>query len=332
MCTAISFLQNHHFFGRTLDYELSYGEGVTITPRHFPFHFRNGEVSESHYAMIGMATVAEGYPLYYDATNEKGLSMAGLLFSGNAVYSANVSDAGTVASFECIPWVLSKCATTQEARELLSRVRITDEAFNGKLPPSPLHWMVADKNSSIVIESLKDGVHIHENPVGVLTNNPPFDYHMLHLTEYLQLTDKPPCNTLYSETPLQPYSRGMGAIGLPGDYSSASRFVKAVFAKNHAAFGKTLEEEIMQHFHVLRTVEVPRGNVTLSNGKQVITVYTSCCDTEKEVYYYSTYENSAIFCVDMHAEDLTKDRIVWYPLSRKPRFESVNTAVKGDAL
>lgn len=330
MCTAVSFLQNNHYFGRTLDYELSYGESVTITPRCFPLRFTGGEVLREHYAMIGMATVAEEYPLYYDATNEKGLSMAGLLFSGNACYHTPQPDMKNIASFECIPWILATCATLSEARQKLCDIQVTNTPFSKALPPSPLHWIIADKTESIVVEPLQDGLHIHENPVGVLTNNPPFDYHMLHLTEFLQMTDTPPQNNVYSETPLQAYSRGMGAIGLPGDFSSGSRFVRAVFAKAHARHGMTSKEEIMQFFHVLRTVEVPRGCVTLSNGKQVITVYTSCCDTQRGVYYYSTYENSTIYAVNMYAEDLTGNRLVWYSLGREPRFQ--NAAAKGDTI
>ncbi len=330
MCTAISFLQKHHYFGRTLDYELSYGESVTITPRRFPFGFTGGELLQEHYAMIGMAMVSQDYPLYYDAVNEKGLCMAGLLFSGNACYHAPQPGVENVASFEFIPWILSKCATLEDVRLRLHRVQLTDVAFSKALPPSPLHWIIADHTGAIVVESLRDGLHIHEDPVGVLTNNPPFDYHMLHLAEYLQLTDVSPENVLYSKVPLQPYSRGMGAVGLPGDFSSASRFVRAVFAKGHMCAGETHREEVVQFFHTLRTVEVPRGCVTLLNGKQVITVYTSCCDTKRGIYYYCTYENSAIFAVNMYAEDLTGSRFVGYPLEREPRFHIINAAGEED--
>ncbi len=328
MCTAISVLNKHHYFGRTLDYEMSYGECVTITPRRYPFRFCNGEELKEHYAMIGMAAIKDGYPLYYDATNEKGLSMAGLLFSGNAVYHKPSQDRENIAAFECIPWILGKCATLEEARGLLNRVHLVDTAFNEQLPPSPLHWIIADKSGCIVVEPLKDGLHIHENPIGVLTNNPPFEYHRLHLTEYLQLTDKPPRNSLCSELPLQPYSRGMGAVGLPGDYSSASRFVRAAFLKWHTCKCDTSENAIIQFFRALRAVEVPSGCVTLSNGDRVKTVYTSCCDTQKGIYYYSTYENFGIFAVNMYAQDLTGDRLLWYPLEKDLRIYSVNAAQK----
>lgn len=313
MCTAVSWIGNTHFFGRTLDYERSFGEGVAVTPRNYPFKFRHNETVKSHYAMIGMATMRDGYPLYYDAMNEKGLCMAGLLFAGNAAYQPPQGGADNVASFEMIPWILMECATVEEAKEKLSVIRVTDTAFNEELPSTPLHWLIADKNESIVVEPLENGVNLYENPVGVLTNNPPFSYHLLHLTEFLQVNSVSPKNNLYSCYALQPYSRGMGGIGLPGDYSSASRFVRAVFVKGHVDAGKTREEDVLQFFHILRTVEVPRGCVVLDNGCKVLSVYTSCCEAENGIYRYAAYDTGKITVVDMHRETLTAEAIVWYP-------------------
>lgn len=313
MCTAISIVKNGHFFGRTLDYEKSYGEGVAVTPRRFPFKWRHNEVLQDHYAMIGMATMRDGYPLYYDGMNEKGLCMAGLLFAGNAVYLSPEHGYENVASFEMIPWVLSQCATVAEAKVFLSAVRVTDTPFSKEMPPTPLHWLVADKSGCIVIEPLAEGIKIYDNPVGVLTNNPPFDYHLLHLTEFLQIRDTPPENNVYSCAPLQPYSRGMGGIGLPGDYSSASRFVRAAFVKGHITLGTSHNENIMQFFHALRSVEVPYGCVTLDDGGKVYSLYTSCCDADKGIYRYAGYYDPKIFAVDMHRENLTADAPVWYP-------------------
>lgn len=332
MCTAISFCGQHHFFGRTLDFELSHGEQPIITPCRFPFHFTNGHRNENHYAMVGMGKLLDGYPLYFDATNEKGLSMAGLLFAGNAVYFPAKRGFFNVASYELIPWVLSQCASVAETVLLVEKLCITNDAFHADLPPSPLHWMIADESRCVVLETVREGVRLHENPIGVLTNNPPLPYHLLHLTEFMQLSDKQPQNRLYSDIPLHAYSRGMGAVGLPGDFSSSSRFVRAAFVKGHIGNAVTREEEIMQHFHILKSVEIPCGCVTLENGEHPKTIYTSCCDTQEGVYYYTTYFDSTIYAVNMYAEDLTSDKAVWYPLSVKPRFCNAKAAAEGDAL
>ena len=116
------------YMGRTLDYEFSYGEEVTITPRNYEFDFRYAGKSKTHYALIGMAFVAGDYPLYYDAANEKGLGMAGLNFVGNAAYADEVTEVDKdliqVAQYEFIPWILTQCASVAEARRMLSNMKL----------------------------------------------------------------------------------------------------------------------------------------------------------------------------------------------------------------
>lgn len=116
MCTAISYKAKDFYFGRTLDYECSYGEEVVITPRHYQFSYSHMGECTTHYAMIGMAHVAEEYPLYYEAVNEKGLGMAGLNFVGNACYGEYEENAKNVATYEFIPWVLGACESVEQVR------------------------------------------------------------------------------------------------------------------------------------------------------------------------------------------------------------------------
>ena len=230
MCTAVSYQALNHYFGRNLDLDRSYGEMIAITPRNYSFHFRCGAELDTHYAMIGMAAVAEHYPLYFEATNEKGLSLAGLNFPGNAVYHPFAAGKNNIAPFELIPWVLGQCASTDEACQKLETVNLWDESFSPSLPHSPLHWLLSDRNRSVVIECTAKGMAVYDNPVGVLTNNPPFPYHLHNLTNFMQLTPDPPTNKQPLE--LAPYSLGMGSFGLPGDMSSGSRFVKAAFLQS----------------------------------------------------------------------------------------------------
>lgn len=315
MCTAISYKTKNHYFGRNLDLEYSYHETVTITPRNFPFVFRRAGELRTHYAMIGMAYVQDGYPLYYDATNEKGLSMAGLLFAGNAYYS-KVEEMGKdhVSPFEFIPWVLGQCKNVKEAKQKLAKLQLVEIHYSEELKITPLHWMVADKEECLVVEATKEGLSIYENPVKVLTNNPPFPYQLMNLNGYRGLSRKDvPCR--FAEgVELTKYSRGMGALGLPGDLSSASRFVRAAFHRLNSASGETEEESVNQFFHLLGSVEMPRGSVELEKGALDLTVYSSCCNADKGIYYYRTYENSRIIGVDMHKEDLEENIVFSYPL------------------
>ena len=195
MCTAATYYAKDHYFGRNLDLEFSYHEEITIVPRSYPFIFRKCEDINHHYAMIGTAFVVEGYPLFYDAVNEKGLGIAGLNFPGNAAYKAEVQDADNVAPFEFIPWILSRCADVDEARTLISRMNPVNISFSPELPLTPLHWMIADQKRTIVVEPLKDGIRVYDDPVGVMTNNPTFDQQMFHLSNYMHLSNKPVKNT-----------------------------------------------------------------------------------------------------------------------------------------
>ena len=314
MCTAISFLTKDHYFGRNLDLEYSYHETVTVTPRNYPFRFRNGEHLQHHYAIIGMATVVEDYPLYYEATNEKGLSLAGLNFPGNAVYYPRAAGKDNIAPFELIPWLLGQCDTVGQAEFLLQRLNLWNEPFNQQFPLSPLHWILSDRTRNLVLEPMSDGFEIHENPVGVLTNNPPFDFHMYNLANYMNLTSLPPQNRFSNQVDLKPYSLGMGGIGLPGDLSSASRFVKATFTKLNSLCGDSETESVTQFFHILGSVAQQKGVTCVRGNEYEFTLYSSCCNTDKGIYYYTTYGNSRITAVDMRRENLDSSALASYPL------------------
>ncbi len=323
MCTAVTYQTKDFYFGRTLDLEYSYKEEVVVMPRRFPLPFRENGMMEEHFAIIGMATVAEGYPLYYEAANEHGLAMAGLNFPGNAVYFDKDPQKDNITPFELIPWILGQCRNLTEAREKLKTLNLWQENFSEELPLSPLHWIIADKSGAITVESVADGLKIYENPVGVLTNNPTFDYHMTRLCDFGNLSREQPESRM-GDTVLTPYSRGMGAMGLPGDLSSVSRFVRAAFVKCNSVSGDGEDESVSQFFHILGAVEQPRGCVRLPDGRDVITVYTSCINTQKGIYYYTTYENRSICAVDMHRCDLGGAELYGYPLKKKPNIYRQN--------
>ena len=320
MCTAVTYKTANCYFGRNLDLEYSYQETVTITPREYIFPFRKKPAIKEHYALIGMAYVQNNYPLYYDATNEKGLSMAGLNFPGNADYKPEDPKLDNIAPFEFIPWILSQCANIEEVKDLLKRVNLVNIAFHESLPLTPLHWIIADKECSVTVEAVKDGLKIYDNPIGVLTNNPPFDYQMFHLNHFMSLSIDEPVSDFGKHFDVEVYSRGLGALGLPGDLSSMSRFVRAAFTKLNAVSGDSEEESISQFFHILGAVEQQRGCVRLDGKHYELTVYTSCCNADRGIYYYKTYENSQITGVDMYHEDLDGAYLYSYPIYREQQI------------
>lgn len=324
MCTAVTYKTKDFYFGRTLDYEFSYCDEVTITPRNYPFSFKYlGEIN-THYAMVGMSYVANDYPLYYEAINEKGLGVAGLNFVGNAHYNDFVEGKDNIAQFELIPFILSKCTTVKEAKNLLNNINIVNIPFSKDLPVAQLHWIIADKDECITVESVKEGLKIYDNPVGVLTNNPPFDKQMFQLNNYMHLSPKNPENTFSNKLNLESYSRGMGALGLPGDLSSQSRFIKASFTKMNSVSGDSESESVSQFFHILGSVDQQRGCCELDNEEYEITIYSCCCNASKGIYYYTTYDNHQITAVDMNRENLNGNTLIRYSLIKDEQIKMQN--------
>ena len=324
MCTAVTYKTKDFYFGRTLDYEFSYCDEVTITPRNYPFSFKYlGEIN-THYAMVGMSYVANDYPLYYEAINEKGLGIAGLNFVGNAHYHDFIEGKDNIAQFELIPFILSKCTTVNEVKNLLNNINIVNIPFSEDLPVAQLHWIIADKDECITVESVNEGLKIYDNPVGVLTNNPPFDKQMFQLNNYMHLSPKNPENTFSNKLNLESYSRGMGALGLPGDLSSQSRFIKASFTKMNSVSGDSESESVSQFFHILGSVDQQRGCCELDNGEYEITIYSCCCNASKGIYYYTTYDNHQITAVDMNRENLNGNTLIRYSLIKDEQIKMQN--------
>ena len=324
MCTAATYRTKDFYFGRNLDYERSFGESVTIMPRGFPIATRSSGILKNHYAMIGMAHVHDGYPLYYDAVNEKGLCIAGLNFVGNAVYRKEKNGMKNIAHFELIPWLLGSCAGVDEVKRAVKQLNITDTPFCDGMPVSQLHWIIADSMGCITLESVRDGIFVYENPTGILTNNPPFPMQMFALNNYLQLSAKAPKNRFADGLSLDVYSRGMGAMGLPGDLSSQSRFIRTAFVSLNSCSGSEEEESVSQFFHILGSAEQQRGCCEVGNGKYEITIYSSCCNADKGIYYYTTYDNRQITEVDMYRENLDKAELCIYPLEEKQHILRLN--------
>ena len=308
MCTALNFDSKNHYFGRNLDWEHSYGERVIITPQRFPIYFREETPMLNHYAIMGMGIVSENYPLYFDAVNEKGLCVAGLNFPGNAVYNVLIDGKYNVAPFEVILWILAQCKSADEAKMLLSRANIIDIRFSREYALTPMHWIISDKTKSVVAEPTYQGLILYDNPTGVLTNSPEFSVHLHNLNNYMTLSVKEPKNTFSPRLRLETYSRGMGAIGLPGDYSSESRFVRGVFVSHNASVYDTEEKNVNQFFHILSAVEQPKGCIVTENGLEH-TIYSSCINTLEKVYYYKTYESNRIYKADMGKYDIATDKL-----------------------
>ena len=310
MCTALSYKTQHHYFGRNLDLERGYGEKVIITPRNFVFDFRFENQLSGHYALIGMGVDAQNFPLYFEATNEKGLSMAGLNFPKNAHYMPFDEKKLNIAPFELIPYILSLCKTVTEAEKLLKKINVISCNFSVDMPASPLHWMISDKEKSVTLECTKEGMKVYENPFGVLTNNPPFSFHLENINHYMALSENPAENNLSPSKNLDNTSLGLGALGLPGDFSSASRFVKAVFVKEKSPQTLSDKESVAHFFRILQSVAMPLGSVRALNGDFEFTRYSCCANTDTGEYYYQTYYDFTLRKVSLCEENLEAEHLI----------------------
>ncbi|MDE7463854.1 MAG: choloylglycine hydrolase [Clostridiales bacterium] len=324
MCTAISFKTKSRYFGRNLDLEYRFGEKVVITPRGYEFALKNGDPFRTVYAMMGIAAVVDNYPLYAEAANEKGLAIAALNFPNNAKYCYPKSGALNLAQYELFPYFLGKYATVEEVRPIFKKLNITCIPFAEGIPPSPLHWIISDGIDSIVVEQTESGLKVYDNPIGVLTNNPPFDYHLANINNYMNLSTHSGENSFCDKLQLKAYGGGMGAIGLPGDTSSASRFVRATFNKWNSNCGDSEECSVSQFFHILDSVSMIKGSTYMLNGQSENTVYSCCINLDTGTYYYKTYDGHGITAVRLTETEKNAKELTVFELNENLEFKYMN--------
>lgn len=296
MCTALFYGVGGGYVGRTLDYEHGYGEQITVTPRGY---------LDNHYGMVGMATVADGYPLYYDGVNEEGVAVAALNFPLSAHYAPADTAGATMAVHQLIPTLLGRCASVDQAVSLLRGVVLCDRPFNQHYPTARLHWMVADAGRCVVAEATETGLHIYENPARVLTNEPPFPHQLSHLSHYGHLSPASPDGWQ------SPVSRGGGTVGLPGDFSSPARFVRGAYGVAHAL---PVGEPLAQVFRLMAAVAVPAGCVQADDGRPVYTRYTACMDLQRRAYVCNVYGCHRLQGVALRPAVLDRTHLTTYPL------------------
>lgn len=290
MCTGIWF--ENRFFGRTLDWMESYGEKLVVAPRNYKFSFRFEERMESHFAIMGMAVVSDNYPLFYEGFNEAGLGMSGLFFEEDTVYHDRCEGNINVAPFEMIPYILGQCKSVKEARSKLEKMNIVNEGFNERWGTSPLHWMLADSKECIVVESLADGLKVYDNKYGVMTNSPTFDKQVSNYNNYMNLYNN-----------------------LPGNWSSMSRFVRAVYMRDNSKL-RDIDDRVNHFFRMLDYVSQIRGCNQEKDRDEEITLYSCCQDLDKGIYYYAIYQCREIKALSFDEIQLNDNKITIKEIKR----------------
>ncbi|MDU7241671.1 choloylglycine hydrolase [Clostridium sp.] len=314
MCTALTLQtkEGYHLFGRNMDIEVSFNQSVALVPRNFTYKNRaTNEMENTKYAMIGMGTIIDEHPCYAEAMNEKGLACAGLNFPGYSYWEEDVVEGKiNIAPYDLILWALGNFECINDLREDLEKINLVARPVNENIPLPTLHWIIYDaRGECIVVEKTKDGLRIFENKIGILTNAPTFDWHMTNLTQYMGVSSHQPSEIKWGDIELKALGQGAGGKGLPGDFSSPSRFVKATFLRSNAVVGDDYISAINEFFHILNSVAMVKGSVVTPQNLNDITQYTSCMLQEKGIYYYNTYNNSTINAIDMNKENLDAKEI-----------------------
>ena len=309
MCTALSInsKEGNYFFGRNMDLAYNFNQKVIIIPKSYEFKdLVTGNMITNNRAIMGMGTIIDNHPTLADGMNENGLAAAGLNFMGYAYWEKELVEGKTnIAPYDFLQWILSNHDTVKQVKESIVNIELVDVPLNEKVPCPTLHWMITDKSgNSIVVEKTKEKFAFYNNTVGILTNNPTFDWHLTNLNEYMYLTPNNPKDTEWSNQELTPLGVGAGTLGIPGDFASVSRFVRAAYIRANEPELDNDINAVTQFFHMLDYVKMVRGGVITEEGLDDITLYSSCMDQENGIYYYKTYGNNRISAINMNKEQL----------------------------
>ncbi|MGG5460887.1 choloylglycine hydrolase [Clostridium sp. B9] len=309
MCTGLILesKNGNYFFGRNMDIEFSFNQSIIFLPRNYEgINTETGRKVTPKYAVLGMGTIFNEYPTFADGFNEKGLGVAGLNFPGYAYYPKERSiGKENIPQYDFTLWILANFSSVEEVKEVLKNTILVDERISKNVPNSTLHWIIGDSTGkSIVVEQSKDGLKVFDNNVGVLTNSPTFDWHMTNLRQYLSMNYNQITSLQVGNEDLTALGQGTGLVGLPGDFTPASRFIRVALLRDAMMKNAKDSINIMEFFHILNNVAMISGSVVTPAGKNDLTQYTACMDLEEGVYYYNTYENNQVNAIGMKKENL----------------------------
>jgi choloylglycine hydrolase len=326
-CTGIFLTADDGAFvhARTLEFGLDLHSEILMVPRG---HARTGTTPDgkeglkwkAKYASVGMNGV--GLPFLFDGVNEKGLAAGTFYFPTSAGYMPYApGDAGkTIAQWEVGSWILENFASVDEVKAGIGEVVVPSVVFAGWGFAPEAHYIVHDSTGkSLVIEYVGGKLVVHDAPLGVITNSPTYDWHMTNLRNYINfsMTNAPPVKL--GPVTLKPFGQGTGMLGMPGDFTPPSRFVRAVAFSQSALPSKTGHDAVLEAFHILNQFDIPKGAAREhekdEHGNIVAdyTLWTSAVDLKARQYFFRTYENSAIRMIDLMKMDLDAKDIVKIP-------------------
>ncbi len=299
-------------YARTLEFGPPLSSEILFVPRQYELSGttssgRPGLTWRGKYAAVGMNGL--GLTHFVDGVNEVGLAAGVFYFPGYAGYQSTTPDDENraLAPWELATWMLTNFGTVDEIRAALADVRVAAVPLNVELGVPPVHYVVHDKaGHSLVVEYVDGRLTTYDNPLGVITNSPSFDWHLTNLRNYINLTatNVPPVDVRGLE--FAPLGQGSGLRGLPGDFTPPSRFVRAVALSQNAVAGASSPEAVRAAFHILDAFDIPEGSVRPATGSREPlerTQWTGAADLTNHRYYFHTYDNRRVRMVKLDSFD-----------------------------
>ncbi|MFC6181777.1 choloylglycine hydrolase family protein [Lactiplantibacillus daowaiensis] len=328
MCTSLTFQTTggDQFLARTMDFGFELGGRPVVMPRqqHFSSVTTAAEF-DTPYSFVGTGRNLNGY-IFVDGVNEYGVSAAALYFSGQAHYPTEpVAGKLNLAPHEVLMWLLGNVKSAQELGDRLNEIAIVEAAAPLLNIVVPLHWIISDRSgATYVLEQEADGMHYMVNPVGVMTNTPDFNWHLKNLSNYLQLQPGPHVDRQYGDLTVKPFGPGTGAMGMPGDYTSPSRFVRTVFMRQYTDAVATDAEAVNALSHLLNSVEIPKGVKLQADGSSDYTQYRAYMSMHEPAFYIQPYADQTITRVGLTPELMVASQPTEFPLAPAQQFNRVN--------
>lgn len=304
MCTAITLqsVKGENFFGRTMDFSYDIRPGIYIIPKNYKWYSNvTTERCVDHYGFISMGEDKGGMLGFFDGVNEKGFAAAALYFKGYAYYDLPINNKKPIASLDFLHYILGNCCSIDSLKALVKNVIIVGQIDPVTKTVAPLHWIVTDRSGKCaVVEQTKTGLKVIDNPIGVMANSPDFSWQMTNLRNYMSTSVKQSNEANWGDVSLTPFGQGGGSTNLPGGFTSPERFTRAAFLKTHIEVPKNSSEIVMECFHIMNSVSIPKGIVITDRGTYDYTKYIAFINTNACEYYFKTYENDEIMTISLN--------------------------------
>jgi len=331
-CTGL-FLKNKaqgYVYARTLEFGQDLYSQILFVPRKYTFTSptpaadQGGLTWHSKYAVIG--TNAFGFNYFVDGVNEKGLAGGLFYFPGFAEYQDITPQnyKKSLPMWELLTWILTNFSSIQEIKQELPNIYVSTASIPGKEEIPPAHLIIHDSwGNSLVIEYVNGKLHLYDNPLGVITNSPPFDWHLTNLRNYINLSPINAPNKTMSGISFSQLGQGSGMLGLPGDFTPPSRFIRITAFTQSAPEAPTELDGIYQAFHLLNNFDIPKGTVADKSGVLEYTQWTSAIDMKNKVYYIKTYENFQLQKIELMKQNLMAEKPSTFSLNYKDRIHEI---------